>query len=113
MRFGEVPSPDQKPSEGNLEDKLIMHVALPLSNGSMLLGSDRPAVMGKGNFGNNFSISIDTASRDEADKLFKGLSAGGTVTMPMENTFWGSYFGMFTDKFGVQWMVSFNTTPQK
>jgi PhnB protein len=56
--------------------------------------------------GNNFSISINTESEDEADRLFNGLSAGGKVTMPMNKTFWSSYFGMFTDKFGIQWMVS-------
>jgi PhnB protein len=59
--------------------------------------------------GNNFSISVTTTSKAEADRLFSGLSAGGQVTMPLENTFWGDYFGMFTDKFGVNWMISFAT----
>lgn len=63
--------------------------------------------------GNNFSISINAASKDEADKLFNGLSAGGNVTMPMNNTFWGAYFGMFTDKFGISWMVNFDARPQQ
>ncbi|HMI80089.1 MAG TPA: VOC family protein, partial [Ferruginibacter sp.] len=64
--------------------------------------------------GNNFSISISTDSKAEADRLFNGLSSGGTVTMPMDKTFWGDYFGMFTDKFDVSWMVSFNeNTPHK
>ena len=58
--------------------------------------------------GNNFSISINAESKVEADKLFNGLCNGGTVTMPMDKTFWGDYFGMFTDKFGINWMVSFN-----
>ena len=62
--------------------------------------------------GNNFSISISTDSKGEADRLFNGLSAGGTVTMPMNKTFWGGYFGMFTDKFGINWMVSFNEVQQ-
>lgn len=58
--------------------------------------------------GNNFSISAGADSRQEADKLFSGLSAGGQVTMPMGDTFWGAYFGMFTDKFGINWMVNYD-----
>jgi PhnB protein len=61
--------------------------------------------------GNNFSISISTDSKENADRFFNGLSAGGTVTMPMNKTFWGDYFGMFTDQFGINWMVSFNENP--
>jgi PhnB protein len=57
--------------------------------------------------GNNFNISVNTDSQEEADKIFNGLSAGGKTIMPMNKTFWGSYFGMLTDKFGIQWMVSF------
>jgi PhnB protein len=63
--------------------------------------------------GNNISISINTSSKAEADRLFNGLSANGQVTMPMDTTFWGSYFGMFIDKFGINWMVSFDETPQQ
>ena len=62
--------------------------------------------------GNNFSISITTDTKAEADRLFKGLSPGGKVTMPMNKTFWGDYFGMFTDKFGINWMISFNEARQ-
>jgi PhnB protein len=85
-----------------------MHVSLPISKETMLLGSDTGGEWSS-NFkkGNNFSVSINTDSEAEADKLFNGLSAGGQVTMPMAKTFWNSYFGMFTDKFGVNWMVSF------
>ena len=63
--------------------------------------------------GNNFSISINAASKEEADRLFNGLSNGGKVTMPMANTFWGDYFGMWEDKFGVNWMMSYNDGQQK
>jgi PhnB protein len=59
-------------------------------------------------FGNNFYLSVSADSENEADKLFKGLSAGGTDTMPLQKTFWGSYFGMLTDKFGIRWMVSYD-----
>ena len=93
-----------------------MHVSLPVSKETVLMGSD--AVDGFGppvTVGNNFGISINTDSTTEADKLFNSLSAGGTVTMPMGDTFWGAYFGMFTDKFGINWMVNFdkNPMPQK
>lgn len=63
--------------------------------------------------GNNFTISIDAASKEEADKLFNGLSAGGRVTMPMQKTFWTDSFGTFTDKFGINWMVSYYEAKQK
>lgn len=112
-RFGEMPpGPEDEncppPSE---EDKnRIMHVSLMIGN-TVLMGSDttsdRPVTTG-----DNFSVSINTDSREEADKMFNGLSAGGNVIMPMENTFWGAYFGMFTDKFGVNWMVNFDEKPQ-
>jgi PhnB protein len=63
--------------------------------------------------GNNFMVSITAASKAEADRLFKGLSKGGKVTMPMASMFWGSYFGMFTDKFGIQWTVGFDQGQNK
>ncbi|MCB9235528.1 MAG: VOC family protein [Bacteroidia bacterium] len=107
-RFKDMPpSEDGKgmsPEEGNL----IMHVSLPISKETVLMGSDTGGEWAKGfTQGNNFSISINTDSKAEADRLFNGLSNGGTVTMPMNSTFWGDYFGMFTDKFGISWMVSF------
>ena len=91
----------------SVEDKeKIMHVSLPIGN-TVLMASDMLESMGHNRVkGNDFSLSVDTASEDEANKIFNGLSAGGTVTMPLEKTFWGAYFGMFTDKFGVQWMVN-------
>jgi len=92
----------------------IMHVSLPISKETMLMGSDTGGEWAT-NFsrGNNFSISITTDSRAEADRLFSGLSAGGNVTMPMDKTFWGEYFGMFSDKFGINWMVSCNEAQKK
>lgn len=86
----------------------IMHVALPISKETILMGSDSTEEYGQATvMGNNFSISVNTGSEEEADKMFNGLSAGGNVTMPMSKTFWGSYFGMLVDKFGIQWMISF------
>ena len=85
----------------------IMHVSLPIGN-TILMGSDSHPRYGDVGFGDNFSISINTESTEEADRIFNGLSAGGKVEMPMNKTFWGAYFGMFKDKFGINWMVNFD-----
>lgn len=105
-RFAEIPESDEyKVSES--DKNKIMHVSLPIGN-TVLMGSDTGGDWApKFVQGNNFSISITPKSKDEADKLFKALSAGGQIIMPMENTFWGAYYGMFTDKFGIHWMVNF------
>ena len=107
-RYKDMPPVEGKtmpPEEGNR----IMHVSLPISKETMIMGSDTGGEWASSfKQGNNFAISINSESREEADRLFNGLSSGGTVTMPMNSTFWGDYFGMFTDKFGINWMVSFN-----
>ncbi len=105
MRYKDAPAEHQMGMD-NLD--LIMHVSLPIGDGTILMGSDVPEIYGKVIMGTNISISISAESKEEADKLFNGLSAGGQVTMPMENTFWGSYFGMFKDKFGINWMMSYD-----
>lgn len=89
------------------DQEKIMHIALPIGN-NMLMATDALESMGqKLTFGDNLSISISTDSEAEADRLFSGLAAGGQVSMPLEKMFWGDYFGMLTDRFGVQWMVSY------
>jgi PhnB protein len=93
------------------EGEKIMHVALPISKETMLMGMDSSEALGHAT--NNFSISITADSKEEADKLFNGLSEGGKVTMPINTTFWGSYFGMLTDKFDIQWMVSYDQRENK
>jgi PhnB protein len=105
MRFKDVPSEYQATES---EAEKIMHIALPIGQGTMLMGSDTPASMAPGTIGDNLSILISVDSEAEANKLFKGLSASGQVTMPLDKTFWGSYFGMLTDKFGIHWMVSYD-----
>lgn len=85
----------------------VLHISLKVGNG-LLMGSDRASSMGSGVVGDNVSLSINTASKKEADDVFKGLATGGNITMPMADTFWGSYFGMVNDKFGIQWLVSFS-----
>ncbi|MDI1256015.1 MAG: VOC family protein [Flavobacterium sp.] len=113
-RFGEMPPAEDCPPISPEEANLIMHVSLPIGKETFLFGSDASEAFGVATvIGNNFSISINADSREEADRLFNGLSSGGTVTMPMENTFWGAYFGMFADKFGINWMVNFDEAPEK
>jgi PhnB protein len=105
---------DMPPAEGcgpmsEADGEKIMHVSLAISNETVLMGSDSSEAFGQVTvIGNNFSISINTESVEEADKLFNGLSAGGKIIAPMEKTFWGAYFGMFTDKFDINWMVNFD-----
>lgn len=90
------------------EENKVMHIALPIG-GNVLMGNDVPEIMGKVNERENRSkISISAESREEADRLFQGLSEGGEVEMPMEESPWGSYFGMFRDKYGIEWMIEFS-----
>ena len=86
----------------------IMHISLPIGGGSILMGSDRLESYGPITKGDNFYVSIQADSEEEATKLFNGLSAGGQVIMPLEDSFWGAFFGMFNDKFGVQWMINYD-----
>lgn len=87
----------------------MMHIALPIGKGSLLLGSDVLEMMGRVNENDNRNtIAISADSREEADKLFNGLSEGGQIEMPIADGPMGAYFGMFTDKFGIEWMVNFD-----
>jgi PhnB protein len=112
--YKDMPPQEGMPPMPAEEGNKIMHVSLPVSRETSLMGSDVGGEWApKLTKGNNFSISINADTKAEADRLFNGLSVGGKVTMPMEKTFWGSYFGMFTDKFDINWMVSFDEQPQK
>ena len=100
--FAEGPEDMEVPDAD--KDK-VMHVTLPIGT-SVLMGSDNspngpPVVVG-----NNFSISVTTENREESNEAMAKLSEGGSVSMPMQETFWGSYFGTCTDRFGINWMVS-------
>ena len=95
--------PDMGVAETELD--LLMHVSLPIGSG-VLMGSDRGSFGPPLATGNNFSLSIQPDSKEEADSLFAKLSDGGQVTMPMQDVFWGSYYGMCTDKFGINWMLN-------
>lgn len=106
VRLKDLSSPEFPVAE-NDADK-IMHIALPIGKNS-LMGNDVPESMGRVNENENRSkIVISAESREEADKLFNGLSAGGTFEVPIGDSPWGSYFGMFRDKFGIEWMVDFS-----
>lgn len=106
IRFGDMPNPDFPIPEA--ENNKIMHIALPIGK-NVLMGNDVPEFMGKVNENENRSkISISAESREEADTLFNGLSKDGKIEMPIADSPWGSYFGMFRDKFGIEWMVDFD-----
>ena len=106
MRLKDLSSPEFPVPE--IDANKIMHIALPIGK-NVLMGNDVPESMGKVNENENRSkISISAESREEADKLFNGLSAGGTIEVPIADSPWGSYFGMFRDKFGIEWMVDFD-----
>ncbi|MBS1575261.1 MAG: VOC family protein [Bacteroidetes bacterium] len=106
VRFKDLASPGLPIAEK--EQNKIMHIALPVGKDNHLMGNDVPEFMGRINENENRSkIVINAESKEEADKLFHGLSAGGTVEMPIGDSPWGSYFGMFRDKYGIEWMVEF------
>ncbi len=106
QRFSDIPEMVDQITE---EDKnKIMHVSLPVGKNSVLMGTDALESTGHTlKFGDNFSISISTETKEEAEIIFAKLAAGGQIKMPLQITFWGEYFGMLTDKFGIQWMMSF------
>ena len=107
MRFGDMPPQEGVPPIAGEDKNLVIHVALPITGGHLLMGTDAPETMGfKVNFGNNVHINLQVDTRAETQKLFKALYAGGVVSMELQDMFWGDYFGSCTDKFGVQWMFN-------
>lgn len=106
MKIDEVPGGDELPPE---EQNRLMHISLPIGTDTLLMGSDIFPSMGQTlKSGNNNYISLHPESKKDADRLFNKLSAEGEIEMPMEEQFWGDYFGSFIDKFGIGWMVNFN-----
>ncbi|HUM50316.1 MAG TPA: VOC family protein [Chitinophagales bacterium] len=109
IRFKDLASSEFPVSEK--EANKIMHIALPIGKSNLLMANDVPEILGKTNENEHRSkISISAESREEADKLFNGLSAGGQIEMPIGDSPWNSYFGMFRDKYGIEWMVDFDPT---
>lgn len=105
-RFKDMASSEFQVSEKEVNK--IMHIALPIGK-NVLMGNDVPEILGRVNENENRSkIAVSTESREEADRIFNGLSVGGTVEMPVTDSPWGSYFGMFRDKYGIEWTVDFD-----
>ena len=106
-RMGEVPAQPGMPPMAEADKNLVMHVALPILGGHVLMGTDAPESMGfKLVAGNNVNINLEPDTRAETDRLFKALSEGGKVDMPLQDMFWGDYYGSCTDKFGTHWMLN-------
>lgn len=109
MRMGDTPPAEGMPPLPEADKKLVMHVSLSITGGHYLMGTDAPESMGfKVVFGNNSYICLTPDTREETKKLFDKLSAGGKVTMDLQDMFWGAYYGTCVDKFGVQWMFNFH-----
>lgn len=113
QRYGEMPDCGGEAPEGKqiteADKNKIMHVSLPIGEGHVLMATD--VILSEGQKpveGNNFSIAVGADSKEEAERIFNGLSDGGKIEMPLCDTFWGAYFGMFEDKFGIQWMVNYD-----
>lgn len=112
-RFGEMP-PQEGVSISEEQANQIMHMSLPISKETILMGSDAGGEWApKLVVGNNISLSITAETKEDADRFFAMLSDDGKVTMPMDQTFWGDYFGMCTDKFGINWMISLGESTDK
>lgn len=112
QRFGDVPEGNGYPAVADNLKKMILHVELPILGNHVLMGTDAPKEMGfELIVGNNMHLCLEPESREETDRLFRELSEGGQVTMPMADMFFGAYFGSFTDKYGINWMLNFQNRP--
>lgn len=106
-RMGDVPTMEGQPPIADEDKNLVMNVQLPILGGHVLMGTDAPESMGMTvTFGNNQHLNLEPDTRAETEVLFTALSDGGVVTMPLQEMFWGGYFGSLTDRFGVQWMFN-------
>ena len=105
QRFKDTPEKDKiSPAD----QQKIMHVGLPIGKGNVLMATDALESMGHPvKMGNNINLSLETQNKEESDKIFNALSVGGKIEMPLQNTFWGSYFGSVIDKFGIYWLVNY------
>ncbi len=107
-RFKDIPPSPYMPPIADEDANLVMHVELPITGGHILMGTDAPESMGFNVIqGNGISINLEPDSKEEADRLFAALSHEGKISMPLQDVFWGAYFGSCTDKFGINWMVNF------
>ncbi|MEO6626153.1 MAG: VOC family protein [Burkholderiaceae bacterium] len=106
-RFGDAPPAPGQPPMSKADKKMVMHVELALLGGHLLMGTDAPASLGfTVVHGNSVNINLEPDTRAETDRLFKALSAGAKIDMPLQDMFWGAYFGSLTDQFGIRWMFN-------
>ena len=106
QRFGDTPDGDKMPEDARNK---IMHIALPIGNGNLLMATDALESLGfKLTQGNNVYICISPDTEEQAEQMFNGLAAGGKINMPLQKMFWGALYGDFVDKFGVKWMVNYD-----
>jgi uncharacterized glyoxalase superfamily protein PhnB/uncharacterized protein YndB with AHSA1/START domain len=111
QRFGDLPAAEGMPPLSDEDKKLILHAELPITGNHLLMATDAPESMGfTVTRGNNMHINIEPETRAEAERIFNALSAGGQITMPLQDMFWGAYFGSFTDKYGINWMINYRET---
>lgn len=107
QRFGDIPAIPDAPPMSDADKKMVLHVELPILGGHLMMATDAPESMGfKVEKGNNIHINLEPDTRSETKRLFDALSAGGTVTMDLQDMFWGAYFGSCIDKYGINWMVN-------
>jgi PhnB protein len=103
-RFNSMPPTEGMPALSPGDENLILHIELEILGGHIIMGTDAPESMGFTlHFGNNISLNLEPDSKEETLLLFEGLSAGGKVTTPLQDMFWGAYFGSCIDRFGIQW----------
>lgn len=106
-RMGDMPPMEGMPPLADAMKNLVMHVELPITGGHFLMGTDAPEEMGFTVIvGNNMHVNLETDTKEEAKRLFDVLAEGGKISMPLQDMFWGAYFGSFTDKYGINWMVN-------
>ena len=109
VRFKDVASPEFPVAAAAEDANKIMHIALPIGKNNVLIANDIPAFLGRVDENENRSkIAVSADSREEAEKIFNELSAGGNVEMPIDDSPWGTYAGMFRDKYGIEWIVEFD-----
>lgn len=110
QRFGDLPAEANHPPVSEAVKKMVLHVELPITGNHVLMGTDAPKEMGfTVTIGNNMHISLEPETKEEAKRLFDSLSVGGNVSMPLQDMFWGAYFGSLTDKYGINWMINYLT----
>jgi uncharacterized glyoxalase superfamily protein PhnB/uncharacterized protein YndB with AHSA1/START domain len=113
QRFGDIPQGANHPPVADSIKKMVLHVELPITAGHILMGTDAPKEMGFTlTQGNNMHICVEPETREEAKRLFDALATGGTVTMPLQDMFFGSYFGELSDKYGINWMINHQNNPK-